>query len=47
MVRELCSLFEKCNLMHYIIVFVKDESNNLMSLAIILHSIVDCCPLKL
>jgi hypothetical protein len=47
MVHQLCSLFEKCNLMHYIIIFVKDESNNLMSLVTIIHSIVDYCPLKL
>jgi hypothetical protein len=47
MVHQLCFLLEKCIIMHYIIVFVKDESNNLMSLLTILCSIVDCCPLKL
>jgi hypothetical protein len=33
--------------MHRMITFVKDESNNLMSMVIELHSIVDYCPLKL
>jgi hypothetical protein len=33
--------------MHRMIAFVKDEGSNLMSMAISLHSIVDCCPLKL
>jgi hypothetical protein len=47
MVCQLCYLLGKCNLMHYIIVFVKDEGNNLMSLVTILRSVVDCCPLKL
>jgi hypothetical protein len=47
MVCQLCSLLEKCILMHYIIVFMKDEGNNLMSLVTILCSIVECCLLKL
>ncbi len=33
--------------MHYMITFVKDEGNNLISMAITSRSIVDYCPLKL
>jgi hypothetical protein len=40
------ALFEKYDLMHYVITFVKNEGNNLMSLAS-LHSIIDCHTLKL
>ncbi len=41
------ALFEKYELMHYVIVFVKDEGNNLMFMATSLHSIIDCHTLKL
>ncbi len=41
------SSLEKYDLMHCMIAFVKDESNNLMFMAIALRSIVDCHPLKL
>ncbi len=33
MAKQLCILFEKYNLMHHVIAFVKDESNNLTSMA--------------
>jgi len=46
-VGQMCSLFEKYDLMHRMIAFVKYEGNNLMSMAIALRSIVDCRPLKL
>ncbi len=41
------ALFEKYDLMHYVIAFVKDEGNNLMSMATSLRSIIDCHTLKL
>jgi hypothetical protein len=41
------ALIEKYDLMHYVIAFVKDEGNNLMSMATSLHSIIDCHILKL
>ncbi len=47
MAGQLHSLIEKYDLMHHMIAFVKDEGNNLMFMATTLHSIVDCCPLKL
>jgi hypothetical protein len=47
MVGQLCSLFEKYNLMHHMIAFVKDEGNNLLSMATTLCSIVHCHLLKL
>jgi hypothetical protein len=47
MASQLHSLFEKHDLMHRMIAFVKDEGSNLMSMAIKLHSIVDYRPLKL
>jgi hypothetical protein len=37
----------KVYLMFCMITFVKDEGNNLTSMAITLCSIVHCCPLKL
>jgi hypothetical protein len=40
------ALFEKYDLMHYVIAFVKVEGNNLMSMATSLHSIIDCHTLK-
>jgi hypothetical protein len=46
MASQLHSILEKYDLM-YMITFVKDEGNNLMSMATTLCSIVDCCPLKL
>jgi hypothetical protein len=33
MAKQLCILFEKYDLMHHVIAFVKDESNNLTSMA--------------
>jgi hypothetical protein len=47
MASHLHSLLEKYDLMHRMIVFVKDEGNNLMSMATTLRSIVDCHLLKL
>jgi hypothetical protein len=41
MVGQLCILFEKYDLMHHVIVFVKDESNNLMSMATTLRSTIN------
>ncbi len=35
-------MFEKFDLIHWVIAFVKDEGSNLASIAIALHSIVDC-----
>jgi hypothetical protein len=35
-------LLEKFGLIHCVIAFVKDENSNLASMAITLHSIVDC-----
>jgi hypothetical protein len=43
----MCSLFEKYDLMHHMITFVKDEGNNFMFMAPTLCSIVDCHLLKL
>jgi hypothetical protein len=47
MANQLHSLLEKYDLMHCMIVFVKDEGNNLMFIATTLRSIVDCRLLKL
>ncbi len=44
---QLRSIFEKYELMHHMIAFVKDEGSNLMSMATTLCSIVDCHLLKL
>ncbi len=41
MVRHLCTLFEKYDLMCYVIGFVKDEGNNLMFIVTSLCSIID------
>ncbi len=46
MVGTLCILFERYDLMHHVIVFVKDESNNLMVMATTLHSTISYHPLK-
>jgi hypothetical protein len=46
MVGKLCILFEKYDLMHNVIVFVKEESNNLMSIATTLRSTINYHPLK-
>lgn len=46
MVGKLCILFEKYDLMHHVIVFVKDESNNLMFMATTLRSTISYHPLK-
>ncbi len=32
--------------MHNVIAFVKDEAINLTTMALVLHSIIDCEPLK-
>ncbi len=40
------ALFEKYDLLHYVIAFVKYEGNNLMSMATSLHSIIECHTLK-
>jgi hypothetical protein len=47
MASQLHSLLEKYDLIDCMIVFVKEERNNLMSMATTLRSIVDCRPLKL
>ncbi len=47
MANQLHSLLEKYDLMYHMITFVKDEGNNLMSMAKTLCSIVDCHLLKL
>jgi len=47
MVGYLHSLFEKYDLMHHMIAFMKNEGNNLISMATILHSIVNYHPFKL
>jgi hypothetical protein len=41
------ALFERYDLMHYVITFVKGKGNNLMSMATSQHSIIDCHTLKL
>ncbi len=41
MVRHLCTLLGKYDLMCYVIGFVKDEGNNLMFIVTSLHSIID------
>jgi hypothetical protein len=46
MVRQLHTSLEKYDLMNCVVAFVKDE-NNLMSMVIELHSIIDCQLLKL
>jgi hypothetical protein len=40
------SLLSKFGLMHYVIAFVKDKVINLRTIALVLHSIIDCEPLK-
>jgi TRAP-type mannitol/chloroaromatic compound transport system permease large subunit len=40
------SLLSKFGLMHYVIAFVKDKVINLTTMASVLHSIIDCEPLK-
>ncbi len=47
MVRYLQTLFEKYDLMHCMIVFVKDESNNMTTMVTTQLSIIDCHPLNL
>jgi hypothetical protein len=44
---QLQSLIEKYGLLHQVIAFVKDEGNNLTTMAIVLYSIVDYKPLNL
>jgi hypothetical protein len=44
---QLESLFSKFRLVHHVIAFVKNEGNNLTSMASILCSIVDYQPLRL
>jgi len=41
------SLFSKFGLMHCMIAFVKNESNNLTTMAFALHSTINFEPLKL
>ncbi len=47
MVGKLHSLFEKYDLIHCMIIFVKDEGINLMFMATTMCSIIDCHYLKL
>jgi hypothetical protein len=46
MVGKLQILLQNFDIMHCVVAFVKDENNNLTSMAITLCSIVDCHPLK-
>jgi hypothetical protein len=41
------SLLSKFKLMHYVIVFVKEEGNNWITISIALHSIINYEPLEL
>jgi hypothetical protein len=47
MALQLQSLLENFGLIHQVIIFVKDECNNLGIIATTLHSIIDCELLKL
>ncbi len=47
MIIQLESLFSKFRLIHHVIAFVKDEGNNLTTMASTLHCIIDCEHLKL
>ncbi len=47
MARQLESLLGKYDLTHCVIVFVKNEGNNLTSMVMTLHFVVDCQQLKL
>jgi hypothetical protein len=40
-------LLEKFGLLHWVIAFVKDESANFFTMVVVLHSIIDCEPLKI
>jgi hypothetical protein len=44
---QLESLFSKFGLMHRVIAFMKNESKNLTTMVLTLHSIINCEPLKL
>jgi hypothetical protein len=47
MARQLWYLLEKFGLLHWMIVFVKDEGINLTIMVVVLHSIIDYEPLKI
>lgn len=47
MAEQLQALFQKFDLMHCVVVFVKDESKNLIFMVVALHFIFYCHPLKL
>ncbi len=47
MALQLQSLLENFGLIHQMIIFVKDEGNNLGTMATTLHSLIDCELLKL
>ncbi len=47
MVIQLQVLLDKFGLLHLVTTFVKDESTNLSTMAIVLHSIIDYEPLKI
>jgi hypothetical protein len=47
MANQLCSLHKKYDLMHCMITFVKDESNNFILMVTTLCSIINCHLLKL
>jgi hypothetical protein len=38
---------KRFGLLHHVFAFVKDDDTNLMTMLIILHSIIDCEPLKI
>jgi hypothetical protein len=47
MIIQLQVLLDKFGLLHQVIAFVKDEGTNLFAMAVVLHSIIDCEPLKI
>jgi hypothetical protein len=47
MATQLWYLLEKFGLLHWMIVFVKDEGTNLTIMRVVLHSIIDYEPLKI
>jgi len=47
MANQLCTLLEKYDLMHCVIIFVKYQGSNLVSIVIALFSIIDIHLLKL
>jgi hypothetical protein len=46
LVAQVRFLLKKFGMLHWVITFVKDEGTNLITMAIALHFIIDCEPLK-